>query len=137
MRKVSRKPLFDVQSTEDKEPKKRQRKKTEGSGERRSRRKKVETINTPRTSDEWRDYNTNKPEVGVPVEFKVITDKGKDLIFHGFRKAAFETYIDEPYYFAVLSKKFDNLWYRLINGCHDAWNCPDHFPSCDRCPKHK
>ena len=138
MRKVSRKPLFDVSPSKEKEPRKRREgKEKKPVDNKRKRRKKSEPIVESNSGSEWEDYSTNKPDIGVPIEFRVTTDKGKELIFHGFRKATYETYIDEPYYFAILSKKFNNLQYRLINGCQDAWNCPDHFPSCDRCPKHK
>ena len=138
MRKVSRKPLFDVHPTEKKEPRnKRIKEKKESVEGKRTRRKKAEPVETPKEKDDWKDYNTSKPDIGIPVEFMIMTEKGKQLIFHGFRKSVSEAYIDEPYYFAILSKKFNNLQYRLINGCQDAWNCPDHFPSCDRCPKHK
>ena len=48
-----------------------------------------------------------------------------------------ETITDEPYKLVVLRKRYNNLYYREIDGCENVLQCPKEFPFCDNCSKRK
>ena len=146
MRKKSNaKPLFDMEKPKE-EPKqevKRKRgrpKKSEQVVEVTKEEKKQvvrkvkEQVKQIKKEKPWKDFNKTKPEPLVPVEFYVDTGKEKKDIFTGYIKKVGETITDEPYKLVVLRKRYGNLHYREIDGCHDLSQCPNEFPHCKRCP---
>lgn len=156
MKKVSNKrPLFDLSSSSSEEPKRKERKSRKRKEQdppkesveptkrrRRHKSKESEAPPTPTTTNlptdsEWKDFSTNKPELLIPVEFRIDTGKGKYIQFRGYMKEKRVTCTDEPYKLVVLRKKYGNLFYREIPGCTDIQKCPDQFPTCERCPNHK
>ena len=156
MKKVANKrPLFDLSSSSSEESKRKERKshkrkeqdppKESVEPTKRRRRRKSEESEAPTTpptinlttDSEWKDFSTNKPELLIPVEFRIDTGKGKYIQFRGYMKEKRVTCTDEPYKLVVLRKKYGNLFYREIPGCTDIQKCPDQFPTCEKCPNHK
>jgi hypothetical protein len=156
MKKVANKrPLFDLSSSSSEEPKRKERKSRKRKEQdppkesveptkrrRRRKSKESEAPTTPpainlTTDSEWKDFSTNKPELLIPVEFRIDTGKGKYIQFRGYMKEKRVTCTDEPYKLVVLRKKYGNLFYREIPGCTDIQKCPDQFPTCEKCPNHK
>ena len=159
MRKtVNKRPLFDLSSSSSEEPKRKERKSRKrkeqdvpkesvepAKRKRRRKGKEQETPVTPvtpvetniPTDSEWKDFSTNKPELLVPVEFRIDTGKKKYIQFRGYMKGKYVTCTDEPYKLTVLRKKYGNLFYKEIPGCTDIQKCPNQFPTCERCPNRK
>jgi hypothetical protein len=85
----------------------------------------------------WKDFLKQRPESLIPLEFYVDTGKEKHDIFRGYISHDGLATTDDPYKLVVLRKRFGNLFYRFIYGCTNLDNCPNNFPSCDRCKRKK
>ena len=85
----------------------------------------------------WKDFLKQRPESLIPLEFYVDTGKEKHDIFRGYISHDGLATTDDPYKLIVLRKRFGNLFYRFIYGCTNLDNCPNNFPMCELCKRHK
>lgn len=85
----------------------------------------------------WKDFLKQRPESLIPLEFYVDTGKEKHDIFRGYISHDGLATTDDPYKLVVLRKRFGNLFYRFIYGCTNLDNCPNNFPMCELCKRHK
>lgn len=82
----------------------------------------------------WQSFDKVHPEIGVPCEFYVQTDKSKEY-FYGYIADIGVNCTNDPYKMVVLRKKFNNLYYREL--CNSILNCPNNFPNCENCKLNK
>ena len=150
MRKNNAKPLFGLS---DNEPVKRKRGRPRKTEQTQTKKESVKNVEKPKEKTKnvrqyikeelnpddvgWKDFTKSKPELLQPVEFYVNTGKKKKDIFRGYVKTPGETITDEPYKLVVLRKRYNNLYYREIDGCENVLQCPKEFPFCDNCSKRK
>lgn len=100
-------------------------------------REKVPAQSNVKPQNGWKDFLKQRPESLIPLEFYVDTGKQKQEIFRGYISHDGLATTDDPYKLVVLRKRFGNLFYRFIYGCTNLDNCPNNFPSCDRCKRKK
>ena len=83
----------------------------------------------------WKSFDTSRPDIFTPCEFYVNKGTDKKDIFYGYVTRLGSVCTDDPYNLVVMRKKYNNLYYREIDGCTSINECSNFFPDCRNCKK--